>query len=134
MPELDAQDSGLNGIQSAVVPFHIVIVLLGLAVIAKHPDFASDITVVGRDGARFAAGSQVLARIEAEGRGAAHRSGLHPAILPLGKILRAVGLAGIFHHSQAEALGKVQDGIHIRRLARKGGRGRRPSPACQVSC
>src|SRR5271157_6563151 len=107
MPELDAQNAGLNRIQPAVVPFHIVIVLLGLAMIAKHLDSARNITVVGRDGARFAASPQVLAGIKTEPRSDAHRSDLFPGALFLREVLRPMGLAGIFHHSQVEALGKL---------------------------
>src|ERR1017187_2286201 len=60
MSQLDSQDASLNRIQSTVVTFHIMEVFLGLAVIAKHPDFINDSTVVGRNRARFAAGPQIL--------------------------------------------------------------------------
>src|SRR5207248_3387713 len=72
MMELDAEDSGLDGIQSSVVPLEIVKVLLRLAVIAQHPALLRDALVVGRDRSRLAAGAQILARIKAEGGRTAH--------------------------------------------------------------
>ena len=56
MPQLDAKKRGLDRIEAAVVPFEIVVVLLHLPVLAQHLDRARHLLIVGRHGARFAAG------------------------------------------------------------------------------
>src|SRR6266852_3115521 len=80
MAKLHAQYTCLDGIESAVVPLDGVEVFSRLAVVAQHPDFPCDFRIVGRHRSRFATGAQILARIEAERRGAAHRAGLAPAV------------------------------------------------------
>jgi hypothetical protein len=38
MPELDLQDSGLDGVQAAVEAFHLMEIFLALTVVAQHAD------------------------------------------------------------------------------------------------
>ena len=72
--------------------------------------------VVGRDGAGFTAGAQILAGVEAERRGAAHGSGLAPAALLLREVFRAVRLAGVLDDDQVVAGGQLQDRVHVGHL------------------
>ena len=81
--------------------------------------------IVRGDCSCFAAGSQILAGIEAECRGSAHRSGLHPAVVLSREILGAVGLAGIFDHDQTVALGQFQNRHPCRPSVRTDGLERR---------
>ena len=74
------QDSGLNRIQSAVISLYIVVILLHLAVIAKHLDLLGQTCVVGRNRSAFAACPKILPWVKAESSRAAHRSGFHPTI------------------------------------------------------
>src|SRR2546426_10494675 len=94
MAKLHAQYTCLDGIEPAVIALDVVEVFLRLPVITQHPDSPCDFRNVGRHGSRFAAGAQILARIEAEGGRAAHRAGLAPAALLLREVLRAVRLTG----------------------------------------
>src|SRR5208282_4704869 len=95
---------------------HVVVVLLSLAVIAKHTHLRSQCLVVGGNGAGFATCTEVLAGVEAERGSTANRTGCQPAILFAGKILCAVGLASIFHHNQTESVRQFEDGIHVGHL------------------
>ena len=110
------QQSALHRVQPAVVTFHVVVVLLRLAVLANHFDLRRDCSVIGRHRAAFAERAEVLARIKAERGGMTHGAGLHPAVQLAGEVLRTVRLAGIFNHLQPVLAGQPQDGIHVRHL------------------
>ena len=132
--QLDVQNAGLDGVQTAVIAFHFVMVFLALAVIAQHADMSGDVFGVRDHGAGFPAGAQVFSRIEAECRGNAHGAGFFPAVQFLGKVFRAMGLAGVFDDVQPILGGNLQDGIHVRHLAVKMHRhdGRDDAPAAAV--
>src|SRR6266852_9532331 len=98
------KEARLNGVQSSVIAFHVVVVLLSLAMIANHADPGAKSIVVRRDRPRFAAGTQVLAGIEAESGGPAHRAGDEPAVVFAREVLCAMRLASIFHHNETEAV------------------------------
>src|ERR1700733_16137448 len=100
MSEFRVQQAGLEGVQSAVVPLDIVIVLLGLAMVAQHADLFRQAGIVGGDRACFAASPQILSRVEAERCRLAHRTSLHPSIVLARKILGAMRLASIFKDCQ----------------------------------
>ena len=104
--KLNSQNACLDCIQSSVVPFHLVVVLLRLAMVPQHAHFAGHLVIVRCNGARFSACSQVLARIKTEGSRTAHRPSLLPTILFPRKVFRPMGLAGIFKHDQVVPLGQ----------------------------
>src|ERR1019366_2906839 len=79
MPQLHAQDAGLDRVQPPVVAFHFVVVLARLAVVAQHADVPGQLGVVGGHGSGLAACAEVLAGVEAECAGAAHGTGFTPA-------------------------------------------------------
>src|ERR1700723_3141856 len=108
MTEFYAQDARLQGIEASVVALDIVIILLRLAVFAKHAHFLGDRFTVGGCRARFAACAQILSWVKAEGRSVAHRAGFPPAIFLLRKILGAMSLTGVFHHDQVVAARNFQ--------------------------
>ena len=132
------QQACLNRIQPAVVAFHVVIVLRGLAVVAQHLHGLRDGGIVRGGRARFAAGSQVFPRIKAEGRGSSHRSRLHPAVVLSRKIFGAVRLAGVLNHDQTVALRQFQNRIHVGHLPvqmdRNDGRDRASTAAADQRC
>src|SRR6202035_5534804 len=111
--EFCVQQPSLKCVQSAVVAFNVVVILLGLAMVAQHADFLCEAGIVGGHRASFAAGPQVLSRIEAEGCRAAHRSGLHPAILLARKIFGSVSLAGVLDYEETEPLRQFLNRIHV---------------------
>ncbi len=61
-PQLDVQQSGLDRVQSSVVAFHVVVILLCLAVIAQHLDFVGNASIIRSHCTCFAARSQILSR------------------------------------------------------------------------
>src|SRR5207253_11388946 len=90
MPDLDAQDGGLDGIEPRVEA-DLVVVVLGLhAVDAGSGQLATEHRVVGRHESAVAETAQVLGRVEAEGRRLAEAAG---AASPVGG---ADGLGRVF--------------------------------------
>ncbi len=81
--------------------------------ISQHTHPARHFFAIGRDGAGFAASAEILSGIKAKRCGVAHRARLLPAIFFLREILRAVGLASIFHHDQIVTACHLENGIHI---------------------
>src|SRR2546426_6452262 len=116
MSKFRAQYTCLDGIESAVVPFDVVEVFLRLAVVAEHLAAPRQSLVVGGDGTRFAAGTQILAGVEAERRGMTHYSGLAPAVLLLREVLCAVRLAGVLDDDQVIPGRQLEDGVHVGHL------------------
>ena len=117
--QFNQQESGLDCIQPAVIPFYIVVVLHGLAVIADHLYFLCQPGIVCCDCACLSTCPQVLPGIKAECRRLAHGAGLHPLIPLAGKVLCAVGLAGIFNHDEIVLLRNLQNRIHVSSLSVK---------------
>src|SRR5215470_5866560 len=97
MAQLHRQQSGLNRVEPAVVPFDFVEVLLRRPVVAEDPAASCDSLITGGDSAAFAACAEILARVEAEGCRVTHGSCGAPALLLLREVLRAVGLTGILN-------------------------------------
>ena len=64
MPQLDAQDSSLNGIEPAIVSLHVVVILLRLAVVPERSHLSCHLFAIGGNGPCFAASAQILAWIE----------------------------------------------------------------------
>src|SRR5260370_26318581 len=110
--QLDTQDPGLKRVQSPVVAFHVVVVLFRLSMITNHADLLRQFLVVGRDNSRLAACSQILSRIEAERGRLADRTSLLPTLVTFGKILSAVGLAGILDYDQVVTIGDLLHSFH----------------------
>src|SRR5260370_2191918 len=98
--KLHGQDSCLDGIESAVIPFDIVEILLRLAMFTQHSDLARHLFIVCCHRSGFATGAKVLSRVKAEGSGTAHRPRFPPTALSFGKVFRAMGLASVFDHDQ----------------------------------
>src|SRR5579859_1439494 len=97
MPELDRQNPRLNRIQSTVVALDFMIVLLGLTMIAQLSDFLREREIIRCDRPCFAARSQILAGVKAEGAGRSHRACLLPTVFLLGKIFRPMRLTSVFY-------------------------------------
>ena len=117
MAQFHREPARLNGVQPPVITFDVVVILFCLAVIADHLHPLGHLFVVRSDRSRFAAGSQILARIKTERGSTPHRAGLFPDAFLAGKIFSPVSLAGIFNHHQVVFAGEVQNRVHIRRLA-----------------
>src|ERR1700683_2085890 len=64
MPQLDAQDSSLNGIEPAIVSLHVVVILLRLAVVPQRSHLSRHLFAIGCNGPCFATGAQILAWIK----------------------------------------------------------------------
>src|SRR4051794_24632478 len=65
MPKLRSQKASLNGIETAIVAFNVVIVLLRLPVVTQQPAGLSQLFIIGSNSAGFSARTQVLAWIKA---------------------------------------------------------------------
>src|SRR6266568_6676230 len=76
--QFGVQDSGLYGVEPAVITLHIVVVLLNLTVIAQHPHLLGCSGIIRSRGTSLTTRSQILPRIETEGRGLAHRARHYP--------------------------------------------------------
>ena len=88
-----------------------------LAVVAQHLQLRSHFAVVVVTAApAFPTCSQVLAGIETERRGAAHRTGLHPSVRPCEKYSAPCAWQASSITIRPYAIGQVQDRIHIRHL------------------
>ncbi len=90
----------MNRVQTSVVAFDVVVVLLCLAMIPHHLYLVGEIGIVGGDGPGFAAGAQIFPRVKTERGCASHGARLHPAIVFAGKIFGAVCLASVFNHGR----------------------------------
>src|SRR5579864_7205149 len=100
MREFRVQDPRLDRIQSAVIPLHIVVVLLRLPMIADHADLGGECFVIGGHRSGFAAGAQVLSWIKAEGRRSSHGASFEPAIVLSREVFCAMGLARVLYNDQ----------------------------------
>src|ERR1700727_1490451 len=117
MFEFDVQKPSLDRVQSAVIAFDVVIVLLGLAVIAKHTHAGRDGGIVRGGCTSFPACPKILAWVKAESGRVAHRPGLLPAVLPSRKVLRTVCLAGILDNKNAILVRQLKNSVHVSHLA-----------------
>ena len=110
------EDARLDRVEPAVVALEVVGVLRRLAVVAEHPARLGELVVVGGDGARLAAGAEVLRGVEAERGGAAHGAGPAPRALPLREVLGPVGLAGVLDDRELVLRCQLEDRIHVGHL------------------
>ena len=78
MAQLHSQDCRLKRVQPLVAPDGDVLVLPALAEIAQDPDLVGELVVVGDDSPGVAVRSEVLTRVEAEGRDVAERPHRRP--------------------------------------------------------
>src|SRR6266849_4367623 len=115
--QLDTQDPGLKGVEAPVVALHVVVVLFCLPMIANHANLIRQFLVIGRDYSCLAARAQILSWIEAKGGRLADRTSLLPTLVTFGKILGAVGLAGILDYHQVVTIGKLLDCVHLGALS-----------------
>src|SRR5580700_3687341 len=104
MAKFDSEKTGLHGVEAAVVALDVVVILFRLAMLAQHAHLASHFFVIRGRGAAFSTGAKILTGIEAERADMPHGTCFSPAILFLGEIFRAMGLAGIFNHDELEAI------------------------------
>src|SRR5262249_54221682 len=84
---------------------------------AEHGDCFGARTVVGGDCSGFAASTQVLARIETEGRRNSDGSGGSPFSFFLGIVFGAMCLTRVFDYQQPILFCLLKNGIHVRHLA-----------------
>src|SRR6267378_861865 len=117
MLELGLQNPCLDCIQSAVISFYFVAILLQLAMVAQHANHSRECGIVCRNCSRLPASAQVLSRIETESSRHTQRPRLPPAILPSRKVGCPVSLTSVFDYKQLVSLRELQDGIHVRHLA-----------------
>src|SRR5437868_4163637 len=73
--QLDSQQRGLEGIETPVVALDVMVVLLRLPMLAQLAHEVEPTGVVRSDRSRLAARTQVLPRVEREGRHRPHRPG-----------------------------------------------------------
>ena len=111
--KLDAQNGALDGIHPVVVAFQRMVIAPALSPIAQHAQCVRLIVVVRHSHAAFAAGSKILAGIEAEASGQPHAACLGT------EILGAMRLASIFDHDQPMRIRNVHDRIHVCHLSVK---------------
>src|SRR2546421_1743999 len=111
--QLCMENTRLQRVESAVVSFHLVIILAQLAMVPEHADFSSNVFVIRGNSTCFATGSEVLAWVKTESGGSSHRTDFLPTPFFPGKIFRAVCLAGVFNDREVESCGNFQDGVHV---------------------
>src|SRR6516165_1422715 len=85
--------------------------------ITKHPNLVCDVLIVGGDGTAFTTRTQILARVEAEGRRMTDTSGLEPLVCGPREIFCSVGLAGVFDYRQLVASRELHNRVHVGHLA-----------------
>ena len=105
--QLDAEHRGLQLVQSLIEPSLDVLTLAPLSLIAQATAALGDPIVVRADRTAVSKPSQVLAWIEAEGRGISERSGA--GTLPAG----TMRLGGVLDHEQAVAPSEPPDCVHV---------------------
>src|SRR5256885_17094981 len=67
--QLYMENAGLQRVESAVIPFHLVIIFSQLAVVPEHADLLGYVLVIRGDSSRLTAGPEVLTGIKAGGGG-----------------------------------------------------------------
>src|SRR5215470_13283027 len=68
MRQLDAQNRGLQGVETAVISLNQVVIFLVLTVIPDHPNPLRKCFIIRCDSPTFAAGPKILAGIKTEPR------------------------------------------------------------------
>ncbi len=111
--EFDAEESGLQFVQTRIQAGFFVLVFDLRAVVAQAGHARRQLGVIGGDGAGIAEGAENFCRIKAERGGIAQGAGT-PAF-----VARALRLGRVLHHFQLMPAGDFQDWIHVRRLAVK---------------
>src|SRR5262245_43227833 len=115
MPQFRAQKRGLHGIQPTVVTLEVVVILRGLSMVAQHPDSPCHGFVASGDRSGLSTGTEVLAGVEAEGRGLAERA--RPARCSIVRpVFCSMRLAGILDDKEVVLRGDRKDRVHVSRL------------------
>src|SRR5262245_15457256 len=106
MPELHAEESGLQLVEPARVPELHVLVLPRRAVVPQPSDRLGDVVAGGEDHAAVAAAAQILRRVEGQTRYVAPR--------PRGtaRIARPHCLRGVLDHRDAPGPRDLSNGVH----------------------
>src|SRR6267154_5616687 len=117
MAKFGGEKAGLQSIEAAVVAFDLVVILLGLAVIAKNAHGLSHGLVVSGYGTCFSARPKILSRIKAERSCVAHTSRFFPRVCGLGKVLSPMRLASILDNDEIIFASESKNWIHISGLA-----------------
>src|SRR5437762_11782230 len=91
--ELYREPARLDGIQSSIVAFNVVVILLGLTVVANHFHSLREDRIVCCDRPALTTRAQVLAGVEAESGCDAHRASALPGFILLRIVFCAVTLA-----------------------------------------
>jgi hypothetical protein len=108
--QLHTEDGGLESIEPAVHPFHVMVVFFNPSVVREHSCPDRPFVVAGDDRPAVSIGAQVLAGIETEATDIPDRTD-SPAF-----VHGAMGLGRIFHNLQTVLRSDFQNGIHVGRL------------------
>ena len=122
MPELHAEDSGLEGVESGVDPNLVMVILRLHPVDAQPGERPAEVGVIGGHQAAVAESAQVLGGVEAERRGLAEPAGATPLIRG------PDGLGGVFENEEPVSAGDLVDRVHVGGLAVEVDRDDRPGP------
>ena len=106
----------LHRVEARREPLEAVFVLPPLPVLAQCAEPIGQLVVVGHDGSGIAGGTEVLARIEAEGGSEADRSDAEAVAR------RAVSLAGVLEEGEILVQSKRAGGRECPQEGRRGGR------------
>ena len=116
VPQLYAQNRGLNRIEPRVGAGDHMFVLDLLAVVAQIANFFGDGRVVGGDDSPVTVGTEILAGIKTEGRRMSPRAGA------LARILCSMGLRCVFNQQQVVFSGDRPKSVPYPRAGRRGAR------------
>ena len=109
--QLHAKQRGLQFVEAVVGALDEVLIFLVRAVVAQGADHVGQLLVLAVERAGVAEGTEVLARVEAEGRGIAPGAGLDAADMS------TVGLSGVFEQKEAALAAELRDRGHVGELA-----------------
>src|SRR5690606_9260801 len=114
IPELNAQDRGLQSVEPEIAADHGVVVLRLAAVNAQHPQLLGELGVVGDAHPPVAERAEVLAREERKAADIAEAAGAPPV-----RERRADRLRRVLDDGETEITGDRGQAVHIRHLAEK---------------
>jgi hypothetical protein len=109
--QLSREHGGLKGVQASRVAEQLVVVLAPLAVLAEGTHSLGDSLVARHETTRVAEGTQVLGRVEAEGRGIAGAAG------PVAVADGAVRLTGILDDEESFGSSQLSDSSYVGELS-----------------
>src|ERR1700674_771570 len=109
--------TSLNGIESSIIPLDVVMILFGLSMIAKQSNALRDAAVVRRHRSCFSTSTQVFPGVKAKCCCQSYGTCHFPAFVPIRKILRTMRLASVLDNTDAVAVRKFHNWIHVCHLS-----------------